>query len=178
MNFITDIKQTMNYFLRTLVTAFAFFLYIYVPTAHGQSAVPIISLEQHPELVALSLDLSKKALTIQVTNKSNTKKSLVKQDFTTFIKCCYVDSKGNRVPLPIGIQKLDNDPRTYDGDGPLTKTFLSGGQITREITMTSEERHLLKAYPVVIVIHLYDPATKQQYMIESSPKLLTEAVAK
>jgi len=140
----------------------------------GDSNTPVISWEQHPDMVAISLTLNRNSVSVDVKNTSKDLVRFINLGSNEFVKLFYTDTSGTLIPLKG--PKFYNDKRDDDQSGAISVDVPPNGNITRKIKITSQELTPLKTQPVTCHLIVYDPTTKQRYAIESSPQILTETV--
>lgn len=154
---------------KCLVLFFVANLLISTITANCQSIVHANSWEQLSQGIAIAIGQTDSRVTISVKNTSDTRKELIRQKTGAPVQLFYIDDQGAQVPLG------DHEPPGPHGDrrpGPIG--LPADGQVATSmaIHITSDELVLIKTHQVLCSVLVNDPATKQQYTITSSPKIL------
>jgi hypothetical protein len=141
-----------------------------VMPADCQSNAPALSWQQFPEGIALALVAKGDSVIIHAKNTSSTPKKLLSQGPNIFALLYYVNSQGSRV-----LVSSQSDPAIYDDvqKNPSSIRIEPGAERSIKVSLSSSEQALIKTNPIICHVLLYDPATKQQSTIESSPQILT-----
>jgi|HubBroStandDraft_1064217.scaffolds.fasta_scaffold265754_2 hypothetical protein len=126
-----------------------------------------INWEQHPELVSLSLDLSKDHLKIQIKNTSPSKERIGIMVEDSLVVAFYVNDNG-------GLVSIGEHPDFLPRSGPIAEDLDSGQEFTRTLELSPSELSEITTHPVVCRMFIYGPAAKKMYYIEF-PKQMVRA---
>ncbi|MDB4793686.1 hypothetical protein OAG63_01485 [Methylacidiphilales bacterium] len=152
--------------------------------ADAQSEIPANAWEHHAEGVSIAMFLvsrmengaKKSAIKVYIKNTANTKKYLPGDVNDSALQIFYVDSNGSHVPLRDYTPKI---PSVVSMPGmPDSRRYESGEMEVKTIDLTLSELALVEAHPVFCRFHISDQEVGGYKLVESSPRLLTEATDK
>jgi hypothetical protein len=148
-----------------------------------QPNIPASSWEQHPEGIALAINLITQTETgnqesfvqVYIKNLSSASIQVIDSEIDFGIEVYYLDGQGTEIPLHN--YHPDPDESTYHRK---MRHIVIGPSdvILRTVRLTPDELVVIKAHLSKCSFIIYDPTNKRQFAIESSPKYLTETASK